>query len=790
MSNPKPLPSIAVPKSTFPGKRGEHDFRLAPTLFLTFGVVVALLSVYEFALSGLLESYGKWENILSIAIGAVIAVVPTYIALRNQRILHRYALTSLNELREAEAVLSESERNFREMLENVELIAVIVDREGIVTFCNNYLLRLTGWRREEVHGKDWFAVFAPPSNGERKASFIENVNSGRLPVHLENQIQTKSGELREIAWSNTLLRDTTGRTIATASIGDDVTVRRRAERRLLIQYAVTVVLAEGLSVNETYQKILENLCKGLHWDLGGIWISDRSAKVLRCVEVWNVPSTEFRNFAAKMRQMTMAIGRGLPGCVWADGHAIWSADVTQDDRCERRLMAAEVSLHGWIGFPIVLPKQILGVVEFFNAKIQAPDKEMLDALTAIGLQIGQFIDRRNLDDRLRQAQKMEAIGTLSGGIAHDFNNILGAIIGYTELAKMDLGENPGIAEHLDDVLAGARRASELVKQILAFSRQQEQERKPIQLREVVGEAMKLLRATIPAPIEFVVSFEDELPTVLADATQIHQIVMNLGANASHAMKDRAGRITVNLSKIDVDADFVTAYPELQPGRYVRLSMSDTGHGMDQNTLNRIYEPFFTTKAPGEGTGLGLAAVQGIMHSHEGIITVYSHPGEGTTFHLYFPAYGVEETKSLEKTAGVPRGQGERILYLDDELILARMGKEILERLGYVVDIHSSAIEALDVVRAHPEAYDLVVTDQMMPSMTGVELARQLRAIRSDLPIILMTGYTATLTAERVRAMGIRNLLLKPISVAALGTAVHRSLSESNTGKTYAKNPTG
>jgi PAS domain S-box-containing protein len=790
MSNSKPLPGIAVPKSKFPGKGGEQDFRLAPTLLLTFGVVVALLSVYEFALSGLLETYGKWENILSIAIGAVIAVVPTYIALRNQRTLHRYALTSLNELREAEAVLGESERNFREMLGNVELIAVIVDNEGIVTFCNNYLLRMTGWRREEVHGKDWFAVFAPPPNGERKASFIENVNSGRLPLHLENQIQTKNGDLREIAWSNTLLRDTTGRTIATASIGDDVTVRRRAERRLLIQYAVTVVLAEGLSVNETYQKILENLCMGLHWDVGGIWISDRSAKVLRCVEVWNVPSAGFRDFAAKMRQTTMAMGRGLPGCVWADGHAIWSADITQDDRCERRMIAAEVGLHGWIGFPIVLPKQILGVVEFFNAEIQAPDKEMLDVLTAIGLQIGQFVDRRNLDDRLRQAQKMEAIGTLSGGIAHDFNNILGAIIGYTELAKMDLGENPGISEHLDDVLAGARRAAELVKQILAFSRQQEQERKPIQLGEVVGEAMKLLRATIPAPIEFVVSFECDLPTVLADATQIHQIVMNLGANASHAMKGRAGRITVTLSNIDVDADFVTAHPELQPGRYVRFSMSDTGHGMDQDTLSRIYEPFFTTKAPGEGTGLGLAAVEGIMHSHDGIITVYSHPGEGTTFHLYFPAYGAEITKPPEKMASVPRGRGERILYLDDERILARMGKEILERLGYVVEIHSSAIEALDVVRAHPEAYDLVVTDQMMPSMTGVELARQVRAIRSDLPIILTTGYTATLTAERVRTMGICELLLKPISLVALGAAVHRTLSESNTGKTYAKNPTG
>lgn len=763
---------------------------MAPTLLTTFAIVVALLSVYEFGLSGLLEHFGRWESILTIAVGATIAIVPTYIALRKQRILHRYALSGLFELREAEAVLEESVRRFREMLENVEFVAMTLDRNGVVTFCNNYLLRLTGWRREEVLGKDWFAIFIPDSNTDVRNTFFENIESGEVPSHFENQIRTRTGELRDIVWNNTMLRDGAGNVVGTASIGDDVTDRKRAEKRLQLQLAVTAVLAEGAPLSETYAKILENICRGLQWNFGGLWILDRAAKVLRCIEVWPPSSAEFRRFANLSRETAMSIGQSLPGRVWADGRAEWCSDVAQDCRCERRLMAAQMSLHGWIGFPIALPRQIFGVVEIFSTQIRPRDDEMLATLVGIGVQIGHFIDRRQLDDRFRQAQKMEAIGTLSGGIAHDFNNILGAIIGYTELAKMDLGKNAKVIEHLDDVLHGAKRAAELVRQILAFSRQQDLVRKPIQLRCVVAEALKLLRATIPTPIEFEVSFDNDLPSVLADATQIHQIVINLCTNASHAMKDSSGRLTVTLGNIDIDADFVEAHPELQPGHYVLLSIGDTGHGMDQATLSRIFEPFFTTKAPGEGTGLGLAAVQGIMQSHDGVITVYSHPGEGTIFHLYFPAHGVEEAEIARKISGIPHGQGERILYVDDELILARMGKEILERLGYIVDIHTSAIAALDAVRAKPEAYDLVITDQMMPSLTGVELAKKLQAIRPDLPIILVTGYTATLNNERVQAMGIRNLLLKPISMAALGTVVHRVLSESNVGVAYATDPIG
>jgi CheY-like chemotaxis protein len=326
-----------------------------------------------------------------------------------------------------------------------------------------------------------------------------------------------------------------------------------------------------------------------------------------------------------------------------------------------------------------------------------------------------------------------------------------------------------------------------VRQILAFSRQQEQERKPIQIRHVVAEALNLLRATTPSQIEFDVSLEAEVPTVLADATQVHQIIMNLGTNAAHAMKDRLGRLTVRIENFEADEAFVEVHPELQPMGYVRLSVSDTGTGMSPSTLSRIFEPFYTTKGPGEGTGLGLAVVQGIMQCHEGLITVYSHPGEGTTFHLYFPAYGGAEEGPAGEIASNIRGRGERILYVDDEPILARMGKKILEHLGYAVEICSDATKALEAIRLNPLAYELVITDQMMPTMTGMDLARHIREISSDIPIILVTGYAAKLTVERVQALGIQDLLLKPISVGALGACVHRVLSESNTKPSHETN---
>jgi signal transduction histidine kinase/DNA-binding response OmpR family regulator len=383
-------------------------------------------------------------------------------------------------------------------------------------------------------------------------------------------------------------------------------------------------------------------------------------------------------------------------------------------------------------------------------------------------------ERRKLEAQFRQAQKMESIGMLAGGIAHDFNNILSAILGNLYLVKMEAENHPELSEHVDNLFQATQRATDLVNQILTFSRQNKQEREPLRLNRVVQEALKLLRSSVPTTIRIQTDLK-ETPTVLANPTAIHQVVMNLGTNAWHAMREKPGTLKVEMGVMDVDADFAGAHPGLYPGRYVRLSMSDTGHGMDAATIERIFEPFFTTKSVGDGTGLGLAVVLGIMQNHDGVINVYSELGVGTTFHLYFPVFETE-TAPVEPVSGpIPRGQGEHILFVDDEEALARVGTRMLERLGYKVTTKTSAAEAVAAVRDEPDVYDLVITDLTMPGMDGLKLGGQLLQIRPGLPIILTTGYSGAMTEDSTRELGFRELLAKPTTARALGEAVHRAL---------------
>jgi PAS domain S-box-containing protein len=384
--------------------------------------------------------------------------------------------------------------------------------------------------------------------------------------------------------------------------------------------------------------------------------------------------------------------------------------------------------------------------------------------------------RKKLEEQFRQAQKMEAMGTLAGGIAHDFNNILGSIIGYTELAQLKLRANPQVGDYLDSVLRASRRAASLVRQILSFSRQEKLDRAPIPLQPVLIETIQLLRASIPSTVEFVTSLATDAPTVLADANQIHQIVMNLGTNALHATKDLGGRIEFRLERCVVDDAHAATQPRLRPGVYARVSIVDNGCGMDKATIQRIFEPFFTTKPPGEGTGLGLSVVHGIMESHDGAITVHSQPGEGTVFHLYFPMHAGEAAMDASDLGPVPRGRGEEILFVDDEELLVRLGRESLVALGYVVESVAQPEDALAMVRENPSRFALVLTDQAMPGMTGLVLAKKLQEIRPGMPIVLMTGYGGSLSHEQFAAAGVRKLLLKPINLQSLGAAVREVIS--------------
>ena len=389
-------------------------------------------------------------------------------------------------------------------------------------------------------------------------------------------------------------------------------------------------------------------------------------------------------------------------------------------------------------------------------------------------------EHRKLEDQFLQAQKMEAIGTLAGGIAHDFNNILAAITGYTELMQMQIKNQPEVKGYLNALLQASSRATSLVRQILAFSRQGEHARTPVDLSRVVAEPLGLLRATIPATIAFDVSLPEGLPPVLADETHIHQVVMNLGTNAAHAMKDRPGTLGVKVELREVTANFAKTTSRLRPGPHLVLTVSDTGTGMTPELMERMFEPFFTTKAPGEGTGLGLAVVHGVMQTHEGEVTVKSTPGRGTTFQLYFPVHAIPvSAQPAEPVGAPPRGRGERILFVDDEAPIMLVGRLMLEGLGYQVEGGTDALEMLERFKEAPDAFDLVITDLTMPGITGLELSRRLLQIRPDICIILTTGYNASLTLERVRQLGIRELIMKPLSMFSLATALRRALDGSD-----------
>ena len=379
-------------------------------------------------------------------------------------------------------------------------------------------------------------------------------------------------------------------------------------------------------------------------------------------------------------------------------------------------------------------------------------------------------ERARLQAQLIQAQKMETVGTLAGGIAHDFNNILTPILGFSELCKGEVPGDSRASQCLDHVINAARRARNLVQQVLTFSRRTEGRRRPVDLQQVVVEAMEFLQASLPKKIGLRQRLGGDLPLVMADPTQIHQVLMNLGTNALQAMPSGDGDIEVILEKAHVDAAQARIYPELKPGDYLRLKFRDNGQGMSEETCKRVFEPFFTTKDVGQGTGLGLSVVHGIIKSHGGHIAVQSAPGKGTTFTILLPvAVGPEESGTLAG-ASAAAGQG-HILLLDDEEVVLLLVEEMLTAQGYQVSAFVGADAALEAFGRRPQDFDLVITDLSMPDRDGLEVARQLKRIRPELPIVLLSGFVGTISPEESAAAGIDRLLMKPIVAAELHETV-------------------
>ena len=445
-----------------------------------------------------------------------------------------------------------------------------------------------------------------------------------------------------------------------------------------------------------------------------------------------------------------------------------------------QLMAGTTELVEYYENPVLTSDGRERIIAFHNTLLT--DEQGIKGILFSGLDITERKkaeeEKAKMEAQLRQAQKMEAIGTLAGGIAHDFNNILGAIIGYSEIAIEALPPDSTITRNLGEVLKAGFRAKDLVAQILAFSRQANID--PIYLRPatIIKEGIKLLRSSIPSTIDIHEDIDMETGVILAAPTQVHQILMNLCTNAFHAMEEHGGTLKISLREIELDPANAAIAPGAAAGTFARLTVHDSGTGIDPVIKNSIFDPYFTTKEAGKGTGMGLAIVHGIVKTCGGFIACESELGRGTTFEVFLPVVKQDGTDEAEILDCIPTGK-EKILFVDDEELISDLAREILEKLGYTVTVRKNGLAALETFRNEPDRFDLVITDQTMPGMTGVELSRRMLQIRPDIPIILCTGYSSTASETAAKSLGVKEFVFKPISIRVLARLIRKALDASS-----------
>jgi PAS domain S-box-containing protein len=568
-------------------------------------------------------------------------------------------------------------------------------------------------------------------------------------------------------------------------IACDITERRRAEELRELEHAVTRILADADSASAALQTVIRAVCETEGWECGRYFRVDEAGRVLRFAEGWGIADPAVQRFVLLSRELVYRPGEGLSGLAWQKGEMVWATDVAQDPRSSKAAMnkigSREIGIHGSFVFPIVSSADTLGVLNFATRRPREPEEQLLQAITAIGVQIAQFLRRRDavekqqlLEEQLHQAQKMQAIGTLATGIAHEFNNVLRAILANVELARMDAPQDHPVRESIEEIDKASRRARDIVQRILAFARPQPAQRRRLCLAEVAREAIRLLGPTLSGGIELAAEFGADTPEILGDATQVHQLLLNLCANAAQSMGAGPGRITVSTAGVMAGRGGEAAISGLPSGPYARLSVADSGSGIDPAIHARIFEPFFSTKSAGEGTGLGLAIVHGIVRAHEGAIDLKSEPGKGTTFHVYFPAVQTAARRDppVEASASAP-GHARHVLFLDDSEALVSAMVRSLSRRGYRVSGYSRPEEALQALREQPRSYDVVVSDYIMPGMTGLDIAREVAAIRPELPVLLFSGHIDEELRRKARDLGVRELLGKLDAADELTEAIDR-----------------
>ena len=738
--------------------------------------------------------------------------------------------------RRAEVSLQESKERFK-TLSALSFEGILIHNNGVVIDCNEALIKMVGYTRKELIGKNVIKLCVPQ---EYHAVIQENIiKNVAKPYGL--MLRRKDGTVFPVEVEAKDIKEKK-KTFRVAALRD-ITERKQAEKQLQLEHSRLMDILDSIPfgvyivdqhfnieytnpvIKKEFGTIQEHKCYQYFHERTKVcpWCKNKEVFAGKSVSwKWHSSSTDqyYELFDSPLRNPDGSISKfeifqniterkkaeealqkseeKYRSMMEAMDEAVY---ICSSDFCVEYMNPAMIkrtdydasgetchkTIHGldekcpWcvfekivrgksINHEIVSPKDNK-TFHVSNSPIFHAD-ESVSKLT-IFRDITQF---KKIESQLQQAQKMESIGTLASGIAHDFNNILFPIVGHTEMLIEDVPEESPFRSSLNEIYTGALRARELVKQILTFSRQESGELKLMKMQPIIKETFKLLRSSIPTTIEINQDINPNCGVIKADPTQIHQIVMNLATNAYHTMEKTGGKLKVSLKEIELGEHDVIA-PEMTPGVYACLSVTDSGKGMDKELIEKIFDPFFTTKKKGKGTGMGLSVVHGIVKSMNGAIQVYSEPGNGTEFKIYFPIEKSSFDKQSIQTHETIQGGIERILLIDDEEAIITMEKMMLERLGYHIISRTSSIEALEVFRAAPENFDLVITDMAMPNLPGDKLTIELTKIRPDIPVLLCTGFSETMSKEETASLGIKGFLFKPIVMKDLAKKIRKVLNK-------------
>ena len=643
-------------------------------------------------------------------------------------------ILDITERKNAEKEIQRSDAKHHKMLANIGDVIAIIDKDGINRYKSPNVEKLFGWKPEDLVGESAWGNIHPDDIEPIQNFFIKLMEEFGAVGTAECRYKCKDGGYKWIAFTGiNLFHDPD--ILGILGNYHDVTERKQTEK--------------SLHDSETRFKALHNA------SFGGIIIHDKGV-ILECNE-----------------GLSEMMGYSEPELIGMNGLLLIA------EKSRNKVMDNIVS-----GYE--LPYEATGLRkngEEFPMRLEArniPYKQKMVRTVEfrdITDQKRNEAEQVQLQKKLIQAHKMESIGILAGGIAHDFNNILFPIVGHSEMLLQDVPEDSPLKNGLNQIYSGSLRASELVKQILTFSRQESAELKLMKMQPIIKEALKLIRSTIPTTIEIKHDIQTDCGAVKADPTQMHQIVMNLSTNAYHAMEENGGELSIKLKEVEF-GELDLFNPDIKSSKYARLSISDTGKGMDKDTIKKIFDPFFTTKETGKGTGMGLSVVHGIVKSMNGDIKVYSRPDKGTEFHISLPlAETVKEQQQATNAASYIQNGTEHILLVDDESNVTTVVKQMLERLGYQVTARTSSIEALEVFKANPNKFDLVITDMAMPNMSGDKLSVELTKICPEISVLLCTGFSETMSEERAASLGINGFLLKPIMMKDLSHKIREVLGE-------------